>query len=102
MTCFSFLRFCPFAQHGLAKSVQNFGPWRLTYHNLPDHRFVDRYACASGYLISLQCDQLQLGNMYGVLSRRRGRVIDEDLVEGTQVGSYVTLTMFFWSTKCPR
>lgn len=34
---------------------------------------------------SLQCDQQQLGNMYSVLSKRRGRVIDEDLVEGTQV-----------------
>lgn len=34
---------------------------------------------------SLQCDQLQLGNMYAVLSKRRGRVVDEDLVDGTQV-----------------
>ncbi|CAN0200336.1 unnamed protein product [Discosporangium mesarthrocarpum] len=37
------------------------------------------------YRCSLQCDQQQLGNMYAVLSRRRGRVIDEDLVEGTQL-----------------
>ncbi|CAB1115634.1 unnamed protein product [Ectocarpus sp. CCAP 1310/34] len=37
------------------------------------------------YRCSLQCDQLQLGNMYAVLSKRRGRVVDEDLVEGTQL-----------------
>lgn len=40
---------------------------------------------------SLQCDQQQLGNMYGVLSRRRGRVVDEDLVEGTQVAHSTSL-----------
>eukprot|EP00752_Nemacystus_decipiens_P007824 g6989.t1 len=37
------------------------------------------------YRCSLQCDQLQLGNMYAVLSKRRGRVVDEDLVDGTQL-----------------
>ncbi|CAM9813988.1 unnamed protein product [Phaeothamnion confervicola] len=37
------------------------------------------------YRCSLQCDQAQLGNMYAVLSRRRGRVTNEDLVEGTQL-----------------
>ena len=35
------------------------------------------------YKCSLQCDQLQLGNLYAVLSRRRGEVIDEDIIEGT-------------------
>lgn len=39
-------------------------------------------------LNSLQCDQQQLGNMYAVLSKRRGRVVDEDLVDGTQVAFY--------------
>lgn len=37
---------------------------------------------------SLQCDQQQLGNMYAVLSKRRGRVVDEDLVDGTQVSFF--------------
>jgi translation elongation factor EF-G len=37
------------------------------------------------YKCSLQCDQLQLGNLYGVLSRRRGVVTDEDIIEGTSL-----------------
>ncbi|CAM9562452.1 unnamed protein product [Chrysoparadoxa australica] len=37
------------------------------------------------YACSLQCDQSQMGNMYSVLSKRRGRVVSEDLVEGTQL-----------------
>ncbi|CAM9130524.1 unnamed protein product [Scytosiphon promiscuus] len=43
-------------------------------------RLVEAY-----YRCSLQCDQQQLGNMYAVLSKRRGRVVDEDLVDGTQL-----------------
>ncbi|CAM9477100.1 unnamed protein product, partial [Heterosigma akashiwo] len=35
------------------------------------------------YSCELQCDQQQLGNMYGVLAKRRGRVTEEDIVEGT-------------------
>jgi hypothetical protein len=37
------------------------------------------------YKCSLQCDQLQLGGLYGVLSRRRGEVTDEDIIEGTSL-----------------
>ena len=37
------------------------------------------------YKCSLQCDQTQLGNLYGVLSRRRGEVVDEDVIEGTSL-----------------
>ena len=36
------------------------------------------------FVCDLQCDQSQLGNLYGVISRRRGKVIEEDLLEGTQ------------------
>jgi ribosome assembly protein 1 len=35
------------------------------------------------YKCSIQCDQMQLGNLYPVLSRRRGEVIEEDVIEGT-------------------
>lgn len=37
------------------------------------------------YACSLQCDQNQLGNLYSVVSRRRGNVIDEDIIEGTSL-----------------
>ncbi len=37
----------------------------------------------SFYRCTLQCDQFQLGNMYAVLGRRRGRVTSEDVLEGT-------------------
>lgn len=37
------------------------------------------------YKCSLQCDQNQLGNLYSVLSRRRGAVTDEDIIEGTSL-----------------
>ncbi len=37
----------------------------------------------SFYSCTLQCDQSQLGNMYAVLGRRRGRVTSEDVLEGT-------------------
>lgn len=33
----------------------------------------------------LQCDQSQLGNLYAVLSRRRGAVFKEDIIEGTNL-----------------
>jgi hypothetical protein len=29
--------------------------------------------------------QVQLGKLYGVLSRRRGRVVEEDMIEGTDL-----------------
>ena len=29
--------------------------------------------------------QMQLGKLYGVLSRRRGRVVEEDIIEGTDL-----------------
>lgn len=37
------------------------------------------------YRCSVQCDQAQLGNLYAVLSRRRGDVIAEDIIEGTSL-----------------
>jgi len=37
------------------------------------------------YNCHLQCDQSQLGNLYGVLSRRRGHVIAEDVIDGTSL-----------------
>jgi ribosome assembly protein 1 len=43
-------------------------------------RLVEAY-----FKCALQCDQTQLGNMYAVMSRRRGQVVGEDLVEGTQL-----------------
>lgn len=33
----------------------------------------------------LQCDQTQLGNLYAVLSKRRGEVIKEDIIDGTSL-----------------
>lgn len=33
----------------------------------------------------LQCDQAQLGNLYAVLSKRRGNVFREDIIEGTNL-----------------
>lgn len=35
------------------------------------------------YKCNIQCDQSQLGNLYSVLSKRRGDVVDEDIIEGT-------------------
>jgi small GTP-binding protein len=35
------------------------------------------------YKCDIQCDSLQLGSLYAVLSKRRGVVIEEDVVEGT-------------------
>ena len=37
------------------------------------------------YACSLQCDASQLGNLYSVLNRRRGRVVSEDIIEGTSL-----------------
>jgi hypothetical protein len=37
------------------------------------------------YRCSLQCEQSQLGNLYATLSRRRGVVLEESVVEGTTV-----------------
>ena len=37
------------------------------------------------YACTLQCDQAQLGNLYAVLSRRRGDVVNEDIIEGTTI-----------------
>lgn len=33
----------------------------------------------------LQCDRGQLGKLYAVLSKRRGRVVEEDIIEGTDL-----------------
>jgi ribosome assembly protein 1 len=37
------------------------------------------------YQCEMQCDQTSVGKLYGVLSKRRGRVVDEDLLEGTTI-----------------
>lgn len=37
------------------------------------------------YKCDLQCDQSQLGNLYAVLSQRRGEVTNEDIIEGTSL-----------------
>ena len=37
------------------------------------------------YRVQLQCETNALGALYGVLSRRRGRIISEELREGTTV-----------------
>lgn len=37
------------------------------------------------YQCDLQCDQSQLGNLYAVLSQRRGEVTNEDIIEGTSL-----------------
>ncbi|CAK9250496.1 unnamed protein product [Sphagnum jensenii] len=45
------------------------------------------------YACDLQCDQTQLGNLYGVLSKRRGEVTKEDIIDGT--------SLFLLSTTLP-
>jgi ribosome assembly protein 1 len=45
------------------------------------------------YKCDLQCDQSQLGNLYAVLSQRRGEVTAEDIIEGT--------TLFLLSAHLP-
>lgn len=37
------------------------------------------------YSCSLQCDAQQVGNLYAVLSKRRGQVRDEDVIDGTTI-----------------
>ena len=37
------------------------------------------------FACNLQCGQSQLGNLYAVLSRRRGTVYQEDIIEGTNL-----------------
>jgi hypothetical protein len=37
------------------------------------------------FACELQCDQSQLGNLYAVLSKRRGQVVKEDIIEGTTI-----------------
>jgi hypothetical protein len=37
------------------------------------------------YSCSLQCDAQQVGNLYAVLSKRRGQVQDEDIIDGTTI-----------------
>ena len=37
------------------------------------------------YRCGLQCDAAKLGDLYSVLARRRGSVVDEDVVEGTSL-----------------
>eukprot|EP01038_Epipyxis_sp_PR26KG_P004266 gene4266-6045_t len=37
------------------------------------------------YKCDLQCDQSQLGNLYAVVSKRRGIVTNEDIIEGTSL-----------------
>lgn len=37
------------------------------------------------YECTLQCDQGQLGNLYSVLSKRRGTVVKDDIIEGTSL-----------------
>jgi ribosome assembly protein 1 len=37
------------------------------------------------YACDLQCDQTQLGNLYAVLSKRRGEVTKEDIIDGTSL-----------------
>ena len=37
------------------------------------------------YSCDLQCDQSQLGSLYGVLSKRRGEVTKEDIIDGTSL-----------------
>jgi ribosome assembly protein 1 len=45
------------------------------------------------YACDLQCDQSQLGNLYAVLSKRRGHVHKEDIIDGT--------TLFLLSAHLP-
>lgn len=37
------------------------------------------------YACELQCDQAQLGNLYSVVSKRRGEVTKEDIIDGTSL-----------------
>ena len=37
------------------------------------------------YMCNLQCDNTQLGSLYGVLTKRRGQVVEEDIIDGTSL-----------------
>lgn len=52
---------------------------RLCFLSLPVRVVEPVFAC------DLQCDQSQLGNLYAVLSRRRGAVVHEDIIDGTSL-----------------
>lgn len=52
---------------------------RLALLSLPCRIVEPIFAC------NLQCDATQLGNLYAVLSKRRGTVYQEDIIEGTQL-----------------
>jgi translation elongation factor EF-G len=51
----------------------------MAYLTAPLRLYEPMYAC------TLQCDQMQLGSLYSVVSRRRGAVSDEDIIEGTSL-----------------
>ena len=61
--------------------------FRHMFLSLPVRLVEPIYSC------ELQCDQNQLGNLYAVLSRRRGAVLDEDIIDGT--------TLFLISAALP-
>jgi ribosome assembly protein 1 len=52
---------------------------RLGFLSCPARVVEPVYSC------NLQCDQGQLGNLYAVLSRRRGVVVKEDVIDGTSL-----------------
>lgn len=54
------------------------------------------------YQCNLQCDQSQIGNLYAVLSRRRGNVYKEDIIEGTSMfllSAYLPVAQSFQFTS---
>jgi translation elongation factor EF-G len=52
---------------------------RLSFLSCPVRVVEPVYAC------DLQCDQAQIGNLYAVLSKRRGQVHKEDIIDGTSL-----------------
>jgi len=52
---------------------------RLCMLSLPLRVVEPIYSC------NLQCDQSQLGNLYAVLTKRRGEVLKEDIIDGTSL-----------------
>ena len=52
---------------------------RLSFLSCPVRVVEPVFAC------DLQCDQSQLGPLYAVLSRRRGEVVKEDVIDGTSL-----------------
>jgi len=57
--------------------------FRLGALSLPQ-RLVEPF-----YICQFQCSQEQLGKMYGVLAKRRGKILDENLIEGTTLFTQV-------------